>query len=286
MIAKVFDDYLARLGVPHPGAPSAEALSVLMRAHLERVPYENIGIQLGRPPGIEPELSARRFAAGQGGYCFHLNGGFAALLEALGYDVTRHVAGVHETPEGRGASGNHLALTVRVGGTAWLADAGLGDGPYEPLPLRAGTYRQGPFTYRMEPSVTEPGGWTFHNAAGSPFPVMEFAARPATMADFAAEHLRLSTAPDSPFLTTFAALRRDAKGIDLLRGRVLGRIDAAGHTQRTLDTPEEWFGVLTDVFGRDLADVDAADRAALWERVSRAHEQWLAAARKLRPAAP
>ncbi|MEV3988592.1 arylamine N-acetyltransferase [Streptomyces sp. NPDC049837] len=276
MNVKAFDGYLARLGVTDPGEPSAEALSALQRAHLERVPYENIDIQLGRPPGIEPELSARRFAAGHGGYCFHLNGGFAALLEALGYDVTRHVGGVHHEPEGRGANGNHLALTVRVDGEAWFVDAGLGDGPHEPLPLRPGTYQQGPFTYRMEPSVTEPGGWTFHNPAG-PFPVMEFAARPATMADFADEHLRLSTAPDSPFRTTFVALRRDAKGLDLLRGRLLTRIDAAGRTERTLDTAGELFASLADVFGRDLDGLDADDRATLWERVTRAHEEWLAA---------
>ncbi|MET9428402.1 arylamine N-acetyltransferase [Streptomyces sp. NPDC003036] len=276
MISKAFEDYLSRLGVTRPGAPSVEALFALQRAHLERVPYENIDIQLGRPPGIEPELSVRRFASGQGGYCFHLNGGFAALLEALGYDVTRHVAGVHEDPEGRGANGNHLALTVRVGGEGWFVDAGLGDGPHEPLPLRPGTYRQGPFTYRMEPSDTEPGGWTLFNEGG-PFPVMEMAGRPATMADFAAEHLRLSTAPDSPFLGTFAALRRDAKGLDVLRGRVLTRIDAAGRAERTLDTPEEWYGALADVFGRNLDTLDGTDRAALWERVTRAHEAWLAA---------
>ncbi|WP_031079523.1 arylamine N-acetyltransferase family protein [Streptomyces sp. NRRL S-118] len=278
MIAEPFGHYLSRLGIADPGEPSAEALSALQRAHLERIPYENIGVQLGRPPGIEPELSARRFAAGEGGYCFHLNGGFAALLEALGYDVTLHVGGVHQVPEGRGANGNHLALTVRVGGEGWFVDAGLGDGPHEPLPLRAGTYRQGPFTYRMEPSATEPGGWRFHNDPGSSFPVMEFAGRPATMADFAEEHVRLSTASDSPFMTTFAALRRDAGGVDLLRGRMLQRIDAAGRTERVLDSADEWYAVLANRFGRNLDGLDGTDRAALWERVTRAHETWLASA--------
>ncbi|GAA3370180.1 arylamine N-acetyltransferase [Streptomyces sannanensis] len=269
-------DYLQRLGITHPETPSAEALFALQRAHLERVPYDNIGIQLGRPPGIDPELSARRFADGRGCYCFHLNGGFTALLEALGYDVTLHVGGVHEDPAGRGANGNHLALTVRVDDQAWFVDAGLGDGPHEPLPLREGTYTQGSFTYRMEPSTTEPGGWTFHNTPGSPFPVMEFRGTPATMADFADEHLRLSTAPDSPFVTTFAMLRRDAKGVDLLRGRVLIRIDAAGTASRELATADEWFDVIAGHFGRNLDDLEPADRTALWDRVTRAHEEWLA----------
>ncbi|MFG3496698.1 arylamine N-acetyltransferase [Streptomyces sp. NPDC047886] len=277
MIPEGFGAYLARLGVPASGTPSTEELFALQSAHLERVPYENVGIQLGRPPGIEPALSARRFAAGQGGYCFHLNGAFAALLEALGYDVTRHVGGVHMDPAGRGANGNHMALTVRVDGEAWFVDVGLGDGPHEPLPLRAGTYEQGPFTYRMEPSDTVPGGgWTFHHDGRSTFPVMEFRTGPATLADFADEHLRLSTAPDSPFLTTFAALRRDPKAVHLMRGRMLTRMDAAGRADRLMETADEWFAALTEVLGRTLDDLDADDRSTLWDGVCRAHETWLA----------
>lgn len=257
-----------------------EELFALQRAHLERIPYENVGIQLGRPPGMEAELSVRRFAAGQGGYCFHLNGGFAALLEALGYDVARHVGGVHQDPAGRGATGDHMALTVRVGGEGWFVDVGLGDGPHEPLPLRAGTYRRGPFTYRMEPSVAEPGGWTFHHDARSTFPVMEFRGEAASPEDFADEHRRLSTAADSPFMTTFTALRRDPDTVHVLRGRVLLRIGAAGAQERVVDAPEEWFGLLEGAFRRDLGDLDAADRAALWERVGRAHEEWLGSRRE------
>ncbi|GGP95122.1 arylamine N-acetyltransferase family protein [Streptomyces roseolilacinus] len=280
MISEGFAGYLDRLGIAPSGTPSTQELFALQRAHLERIPYENIGIQLGRPPGMEAEVSVRRFAAGQGGYCFHLNGGFAALLESLGYDVARHVGGVHQDPAGRGATGDHMALTVRVDGGDWFVDVGLGDGPHEPLPLRAGTYRQGPFTYRMEPSATEPDGWTFHNDGHGSFPVMEFRGGAAAPEDFADEHRRLSTAADSPFVTTFTALRRDPDTVHVLRGRVLLRIGAAGVEQRVVDAPDEWFGLLADAFRRDLGDLDAADRAALWERVSRAHEAWLESRRE------
>lgn len=275
MIPEGFAGYLDRLGITPSGTPSAEELYAVQRAHLERIPYDNVGIQLGRPPGIEPELSVRRFAAGEGGYCFHLNGGLAALLKALGYDVTMHVAGVHMEPEGRGANGNHMALTVRIGAEAWFVDVGLGDGPHEPLPLRAGTYERGPFTYRLEPSESEPGGWTFHHDRLSTFPVMEFRGETATSADFAEQHTWLSTAPESPFMGTFTALRRDAKAVYLLRGKVLTRMDAAGRADRVVDTREEWFGLLEGEFLRSLDDLDAADRTALWERVVRAHEEWV-----------
>ncbi|MFI9063131.1 arylamine N-acetyltransferase [Streptomyces sp. NPDC053429] len=151
---------MRRLRVTDPGTPSAENLFALHRAHVERVPFENPGIQLGRPPGIDPELSVRRLAAGAGGYCFHLNGAFSALLETLGYDVTRHYGGVVPDPGSRDVSGDHLTLTVRVEGAENLVDVGLGDGPHEPLPLREGTYEQGGFPYaleRLEPQEAEGG---------------------------------------------------------------------------------------------------------------------------------
>jgi len=45
--------------------------------------------------GIDPLGSARRILGGRGGYCYHLNGAFSALLAWLGVDVSRHLAGVH-----------------------------------------------------------------------------------------------------------------------------------------------------------------------------------------------
>lgn len=287
----IYAAYLRRLGIEEPGAPSVEGLFALQRAHLERVPYENVDIQLGRAPGIDPELSARRFAAGRGGYCFHLNGAFAALLDHLGYEVTRHVGGVYKESQSedaaRGVSGDHLALTVRVPGAAhpgatdvtgsYYVDAGLGDGPYEPLLLREGSYRQGAFAYSLE---RLPGtGWLYRHP-GSSAPLVNFRAEPAgpaARAGFEAEHVRLSTSGDSGFVRTFAALRRDADGIDALRGRVLSRIDPVrGNTERVLDGPEEFYAALEGVFGRALDDLTPTDRTALWTRVTRAHENWAA----------
>ncbi|MFJ6798466.1 arylamine N-acetyltransferase [Streptomyces sp. NPDC091268] len=270
--------YLRRLGFAEPPPPTAETLFALQRAHLERVPYENVDIQLGRPAGIDPELSVRRIAAGRGGYCLHLNGAFSVLLASLGYDVTRHFAAVHLAAERerRDATGDHLALTVRVAGAEYVVDTGLGDGPHEPLPLRAGTYRRGGSTYRIEELGGPVAGWRYENDAGSAA-VMNFHAGPADMAEFEAEHLRMSTSPESGFVRTLALLRRDARGVDALRGRVLSRIDPVrGTTERELRTPEEFFRVIETVFGRRLDDLDAADREALWARVDAAHETWLA----------
>ncbi|GLV86168.1 arylamine N-acetyltransferase [Streptomyces lavendulae subsp. lavendulae] len=279
MITDTFDGYLRRLGVIDPGAPSAEGLFALQRAHLERVSYDNIDIQLGRPPGIDPGAAARRIAAGLGGYCYHLNGAFALLLDALGYDVSLHVGGVYRDAGSREVSGGHLALTVRVDGEAYWVDTGLGDSPYEPLPLREGTYEQGGFHYRMrrlEPLEGEGPGWSLLSS-DMHVPRMNFRDAPARTSDFQAMHTWLSTSADSPFVRTLALFRRDARGTDVLRGRVLSRVEPVkGTTERELATPEEFYETLATVFRRHNDDLTAEDRTALWERVNGAHAAWLA----------
>jgi N-hydroxyarylamine O-acetyltransferase len=280
--------YLARLGLADPGRPSVAALFALHRAHVERVPYENLEIQLGSPTTVDPSESAERIVRRRrGGYCFHLNGAFAALLAALGYRVRWHVGGVVSGGEAPGASGNHLALTVHGLATedcpdgVWFVDVGLGDALHEPLPLRPGVFRQGPFTYALDRSSVVPFGWRFdHDPTGS-FTGMDFTPASAGPEDFAATHVRLSTAPDSPFVRTLAVQRRDASGVDMLRGRVLSRVEgsAAGCAtarEEELTTADSWHAALADVFGLTLEDVPAQRRRELWERVCRAHEAWTA----------
>ena len=272
--------YLSMLEVTDPGPPSVAALFALHRAHAERVPYENVEIQLGRPTTVDPYESVERIVRRRrGGYCFHLNGAFATLLDALGYRVRWHLAWVES------ASVNHLALTVH--GLAceecpdgvWFVDVGLGDGLHEPLPLRPGVFGQGPFTYALDRSSVVPFGWRFdHDPSGS-FARMDFAPASAVPADFAEHHVRLSTSPDSPFVRTLTVQRRDANGVDVLRGRVLTRLsgEAEGVVRRDdeLTTAASWYGALADVFGLTLDDVPAESRQALWSRVSQAHEAWL-----------
>ncbi|MEU4096859.1 arylamine N-acetyltransferase [Streptomyces sp. NPDC026673] len=267
--------YLLRLGVTpdRHRKPSAAELRALHRAHVERVPWETLEIHLGRPTTVDPHESIARILRGRGGYCFHLNGAFATLLTALGYDVTWHRGGVHSDAGSQppGATGGHLALTVDCEGQTWVADVGFGEAPYEPIPLRAGSYRQGPFTYHLRPSQVEPGGWRFDNDERGAFVGMDFTLAPAAPGDFAECHAVMSTSPDSQFVRTAAVVRRRADGFDQLRGCLLSTTDGTGRVQRELGTADEWFGVLADTFGITLAEIEPAERTALWERVRAAH---------------
>ncbi|WP_344082602.1 arylamine N-acetyltransferase family protein [Luedemannella helvata] len=278
--------YLRRLGLddgPVP-PPSVDWLTRLHRAHVARVPYENLTIQLGRPHGIHRDAAVGRVLAGSGGYCFHLNGAFARLLGALGFDVRRHLAGVQPatSPAPVGATGNHLALTVHGLPTpaepagVWLVDVGLGDGPADPLPLRAGEYAQGPFRYALGESAAAPGGWRFgHDPLGS-FIGFDMAGGLAPAGAFVDMHAYLSTSPDSPFVQKVIVQRRRAAGADRLRGCVFERVTADGVRGHDVTDPGEWFAILAEVFGLTLHDTDPDERAALWDRTWRAHTVWRA----------
>lgn len=140
--------YLARLGFVAPPSTTIEGLRALHTAHLERVPFENLDIHLGKEIVLEPEaLVAKIVDRRRGGFCYELNGAFAALLDALGFEVTMLAARVHGA-DGLGPPYDHMCLRVELE-EPWLVDVGFGDNFRLPLRLDsrdpqadvAGTYR-------------------------------------------------------------------------------------------------------------------------------------------------
>jgi len=278
-----FDAYLARLGLERE-PPSVEALIRLPTAQVKHVPYETTWIHLGERWDVDPASSLRRVAhSGRGGYCFHQNGGFSELLHALGYRVSRHVGGVHG-PDGpdEGAMTNHLVLTVHdLPSDAnpegiWYVDAGLGDALHEPLPLVAGTYAQGPFTMSLNetPAI---GDWQFNHDRRGSFPGMVFRTSVADIGEFASRNDYLSTSPESGFVKLMTVQRRDASGVDILRGLSVKRIDVddAECGEWTIRSQSDFFGTLVDLFGLSLEGVDDDARSGLWQRVRDTHDAWL-----------
>lgn len=270
--------YLDRLGVTVSGPPTAQQLAALHRAHVSRVAYETLEIQLGRPTTVDPYESAARIIGGRGGYCYHLNGAFSALLHALGYDVTWHVGGVYRhAADAPGPNANHLVLTVRVEGAGYFVDTGLGNALFEPIALRSGPVHSGPYRFALVPSPLSAGGWRFvHDPQLISFGGMDFAAAAANPADFAERHLELSTSPSSKFVQISTVQRRTGNGVDSLKGCTLWRFDGYERTERLLTTADDWFATLDSVFGMPLADVSAEERAKLWQRLWSAHLEWSA----------
>jgi arylamine N-acetyltransferase len=271
--------YLDHIGVEDPGSPSLESLRRLHRAHVERIPFDNLDIQLGRRTTVDPVETAERIVGcGRGGYCFHLNGAFSELLLALGYRATRHPGGVQRADQGGPAiTGKHMTVTVSglpdeaCPTGVWMVDVGLGSALHEPLPLHEGSYRQGPFSYALRPSDAEADAWRLDHAPSIGFLGMDFRGSAARIDEFAAMHEHLSTAPDSPFVRVATVQRRHEDGADVLRGTILTRFGATAPSVTTIEGRDEWFAVLREVFGLGLQDVGSEERAALWDRVAAAH---------------
>ncbi len=263
-----------------------EALFRLHRAHVERVSWETLWIHLGESWGLSPGDSINRIArTGRGGYCFHLNGAFGALLTALGYEVTNHVGGVHSSDAASEAElTNHLVLGVHNLPTAenpdgnWYVDVGLGDALYEPLPLQVGHYRQGPFQLELTTTPDGPGAWHLRHDPLGAFTGMAWQSEATDMDAFAERHTWLSTSPESGFTRVVTVQRRDADGVDILRGVSLTRLGTRATTS-TLGTAQDFFAALHDIFRIDLSHIDTGRRAGLWAGWWQAHLDWEQAGR-------
>jgi N-hydroxyarylamine O-acetyltransferase len=125
--------YLARIGIHDPaGPPDADQLRRLHAAHVSQVPFENLSVHNGEGIDLDPAaLFDKIVGRRRGGFCYELNGLFAALLESLGYPVARCAARVWDG-KAWGIPFDHLALIVETP-EPWLVDVGFGAHSRYPL---------------------------------------------------------------------------------------------------------------------------------------------------------
>jgi N-hydroxyarylamine O-acetyltransferase len=254
------DSYLRRVGHAGPRACTIETLRALCAAHLDRIPFENLDVRLGRPVSLDlAALVAKLVDRRRGGYCFEQNTLFAAALRALGFEVTTLEARVRPPGSTALLPRTHMVLRVDLDGRAWLVDVGFGgSGPLAPVPLDGEASRQADATYRI---VREPDGVHVlersdgHGSRG----LYSFTLAPAFPVDYEVAHHFTSTFPRSPFVQTLTVQRSTPEARHILRGRTY-RVEQQGDESVAELDDAAVCGLLRDVFALDVSD-DEVQRA-------------------------
>ena len=257
------DAYLQRIAYDGPLAPDTATLRELHRAHAARIPFENLDIRLGR--GIALDLDSvqdklvRRL---RGGYCFEHNLLLGAVLERLGYQVSRLAARV--VPGG--GLRTHMLLRVVADGSEWLADVGFGASLLEPLAFDAGVVvRQGGWSYRLDHDEDRDTWLLRSHEVDRWMDLYEFTLEPQRPGDYLVYNHFTSTHPRSPFVGQVVALRVEPDVQHALRSHQLTTKRPDGATTARDVALDELAGVLAETFGIHL---DAEEEAELRRRAA------------------
>jgi N-hydroxyarylamine O-acetyltransferase len=251
------DAYLGRIGYQGALEPGLATLEGLHRAHLARIPFENIDVRLGRPISLDLEaLQAKIVGRRRGGYCFEQNSLFAAALRAVGFEVATLEARVRPP----GATGTlprtHMLLLTTVEGREWIADVGFGgDGPLVPVPLDGAPGEQPDGVYQVVRESAD--GYALRRSwNGAWRDLYGFTLTPALPVDFEVANHFTSTHPSSRFVRTLTVQRTLADARKILRGRAYTVRRPGRETVREFE-PAELPSLLADEFDLDVPAADA-----------------------------
>jgi N-hydroxyarylamine O-acetyltransferase len=251
--ARRTDAYLARLGLTRDDVrPDLAGLTLLHERHLRTVPFENLSVHLREPIVLDAgALVDKLTVRGRGGFCYELNGAFAALLTTLGFAVDRYEARVG--PDGGGMPFDHLCLRVEGDGVDHLADVGFGGSFLHPRRMKFDVAQDDPAgTYELR-SVAN--GWFDLVEDGE----VQFrcATTPRALVDFAGGCTHHSTSPESPFTQGTICSRATPEGRVTIAGRTLKVTTDGGTTEREVADDAELLALYREHFGIDLDAVPA-----------------------------
>ena len=249
------DAYLKRIDYRGSLAPTAQTLRELQVAHLLTVPFENLSIHSSEPIILDDDaLFEKIVVRRRGGFCYELNGLFAALLRELGFKVVMLSAGVANATGTFGPDFDHMTLLVAVDDDGleerWLADVGFGDSFREPLLLESRQEQvQGGRAYKFladEPYLI----LMQHESGGEWKNQYRFTLRSYSYDDYAQMCHYQQTSPDSHFTKARICTRATPEGrITLSEMRLITTIDGTERTERLLTNDAEYSSVLKEHFG-------------------------------------
>jgi N-hydroxyarylamine O-acetyltransferase len=240
--------YLERLGAAPPSRPDADALRALQERHLRSVPFENLSIHLDEPIRLDHDaLVDKLVTRRRGGFCYELNGAFAALLSTLGFQVSLLAARVATAPDGFGPPFDHLVLQVDAP-EPWLVDVGFGRFSRHPLRLdHRGDQTDPDGVFRI---VERDHGDLDVLQDGQPQYRIE--PRPRVLADFEPTCWWHQSSPRSHFTRSLTCSLLTDTGRITLSGRRLIRTSGGERHEQVLDDDAQVLAAYRTHFGIDL----------------------------------
>lgn len=253
MTPEQLDAYFKRIGIPAIHVLDAPALSRLQRAHLARIPFENLDILAGRGPvNLEPKaLFDKLVMRRRGGICYEQNALFADVLRTLGARVAYKAGRVYEG----GSVFDHIFLLVELPDASdrqWLCDVGFA------------YLLRGPL--RMELDVVQPGGPESYLIEAAPGEdegrlrvvrirrdatresLFSFGPQVYELSDFHERVVFNSTDPSTRFTKGPLVCIDAGEGRTVLSYSRLSWLEEGKVASRTID-PDEVDDVLREVFG-------------------------------------
>ena len=247
--------YLSRIGYEGPLDPSAQTLRDLQVAHLRTVPFENLSIHSNEPIVLNDEaLFEKVVQRRRGGFCYELNGLFAALLRALGFEVEMLSAAVARSTGEYGHDFDHMTLLVRLE-QRWIADVGFGDSFIEPLLLdEPGEQTQGARAYKFV-SDGDHRVLMQRNYDGTWAPQYRFTLKPHVYADYEEMCEYQQTSPESHFTKGRICTRATTTGRVTLSGlRLITTLNAGERAEEELAGEDEYVAALRQHFGIEMTE--------------------------------
>ena len=240
--------YLDRIGLAGPVPVDSDGLTLLVARHLATVPFENLSIHLSEPIVLaEDALVSKIVDRRRGGFCYELNGAFAALLEHLGFQVTLLSARVFGADGGLGPPFDHMTLRVDLD-RPWLVDVGFGRFTAAPVLLdEPGDLQDPAGIVRIQPA---PYGDLDVLLDGQPQFRMD--QRPRALEEFAATCWYQQTSPSSHFATSLTCSLPTPAGRVTLSDRLLITTVDGVRTERQLGSDAEVLAAYREHFGIEL----------------------------------
>ncbi len=266
MTASWLDDYVRMLGLNRE-APSLDYLRRLSRAHLSRVPFENITSILRRAsagdvavPQLDRESELRSWLDRRGGgLCFEVVDMFGALLSGLGFRVHPVLATIS-------FFGSHQSVVVAFEGGRYLVDAGNGAPFFEPIPLAhsgaAFEISHVGLAYRFRPSADHPNAWVQDRLIeGKWQPFCTYFLDPAAPDDRQTAYQRHHLRGRSWVVDNLTLVRCTPSDVWSLRDNHLTHFSASGKEVRDITSAADFRAIAAELFDLPNAPIDSARRA-------------------------